>query len=132
MTNATASAGATARDLVSSDICEILRRRKRRAQSKGIPEGASATRWLVSGVYPRRRPWEAFAVGRFDFLEAFVAFDLFDLFNVVDALDPFDLFAAFDFLDGFKAVDLFDLFELVDLLGPLDPFDPPASGRLSE
>jgi hypothetical protein len=115
--------------------------KKRRAQSKAIPEGASATRWLVSGVYPRRRPWEAFAVGRSDFLEAFaacgfleafVAIDLFDLLNVrefVDALDSFDLFAAIDLLDEFKTADLF---ELVDLLGPLDPFDPADSERLSD
>jgi hypothetical protein len=107
----------------------MLRRRKRRAQSKAIAEGTSATRWLVSGVYPRRRPWEAFAVGRLDFLEAFVAFDLLDLFNVVDALDPLDLFAAFDFLDEFKTVDLF---ELVDLLVAFDPFDPAGSERLSD
>jgi hypothetical protein len=114
--------------------------KKRRAQSKAIPEGASATRWLVSGVYPRRRPWEAFAFGRSDFLEAFaacglleafVAIDLFDLLNVVDvvdALDPFDLFATLDFPDDFSVIDLF---AVEDLLGPFDPFDPPASERLS-
>jgi len=99
------------------------------APNRKLPKGASATRWLASGVYPRRRPWEAFAVGGLNFLEAFVAFDLLDLFSVVDALDPFDLFAAFDFLDEFKTVDLF---ELVDLLGPLDPFDPAGSERLSD
>jgi hypothetical protein len=33
---------------------------------------------MAFGVYPRRRPLEAFAVGRLDFLEAFAAFDLFD------------------------------------------------------
>ena len=79
-------------------------------QSKAIPDGASATRWQGSGVYPRRRPWEAFAaVGRFDFLEALAGFDLFDFFNIADA------------------VDALDLFELVDLLGPFDPFDPAGS-----
>ena len=96
---------------------------------------------MVSGVYPRRRPWEAFAVGRLDFLEAFAAFgfleafvaiDLFDLLNVVDvvdALDPFDLFAALDFPDDFSAIDFF---AVEDLPGPLDPFDPAGSERLSD
>jgi hypothetical protein len=107
---------------------------------EGYSRGASATKWLVSGVYPRRRPCEAFAVGRLDFpeafaafgfLEAFVAIDLFDLLNVVDvvdALDPFDLFATLDFPDDFSVIDLF---AVEDLLGPFDPFDPPASERLS-
>jgi hypothetical protein len=84
---------------------------------------------LVSGVYPRRGPWEASAVGRLDFLEAFVAFDLPDLFNVVGALDPFDLFAALDFLDDFNAVDLF---EPVDPLRPSDPFDRAGSEAISD
>jgi hypothetical protein len=111
-TNATASAGATARDFVSSAICGILRRRKGRAHSKGILKGARETRRLGSGVYFRRRPWEAFA------------FDLFRVFNAVDAvdvLDAFDFFDGFDFLDAFNAIDLFDV---VDLLRPLNPFDP--------
>jgi hypothetical protein len=45
---------------------------------------------LVSGVYPRRRPWEAFAVGRFDFLDAFAAFRFFAVADLLGPFDPFD------------------------------------------